>query len=59
MGQSAAPALAAAGVLTERLSEPEAAYETVLSAGSMAFEGQVPLALLLAQRLIGAKSFLR
>ena len=59
MGQSAAPALAAAGVLIERLSEPEAAYETVRSAGSMAFEAQVPLALLLAQRLIGAKSFLR
>jgi hypothetical protein len=59
MGQGAEPALAAAGVLIERLSEPDAAYDTVLSAGSMAFEAQVPLALLLAQRLIGAKSFLR
>ena len=59
MGQSAPGALAVAGVLIERLSDPEAAYDAVRSAGTMAFEAQVPLALLIAQRLIGAKSFLR
>jgi sulfopyruvate decarboxylase alpha subunit len=59
MGQSAPAALAVAGVLTERLSEPAAAYDTVRHAGNMAFEAQVPLAVLLSQRLIGAKSFLR
>jgi sulfopyruvate decarboxylase alpha subunit len=57
MGQSARAALEVAGVLTERLTEPAAAYDTVRAAGSMAFEAQLPLALLLAQRLIGAKSF--
>ena len=57
MGQSARAALEVAGVLVERLSEPAAAYDTVRAAGSMAFEAQVPLALLLAQRLIGAKTF--
>ncbi len=57
MGQGAPAALAVAGVLIERLSEPEAAYDTVRPAGTMAFEAQVPLALLLAQRLIGAKTF--
>jgi sulfopyruvate decarboxylase alpha subunit len=57
MGQSAQAALQVAGVLTERLSEPAAAYDTVRSSGTMAFEAQVPLALLLAQRLIGAKTF--
>jgi sulfopyruvate decarboxylase alpha subunit len=59
MGQTARAALELAGVLIERLSDPEAAYDTVRSAGSMAFEAQMPLAVLLAQRLIGAKSFLR
>ena len=44
-------------MLLERLSEPDAAYDTVRHAGNMAFEAQVPLALLLAQRLIGAKTF--
>jgi sulfopyruvate decarboxylase alpha subunit len=57
MGQSAQAALEVAGVLIQRLSEAEAAYDTVRAAGSMAFEAQLPLALLLAQRLIGAKTF--
>jgi sulfopyruvate decarboxylase alpha subunit len=59
MGQKARAALEVAGVLIERLTDQEAAFDTVRSAGTMAFEAQVPLALLLAQRLIGAKSFLR
>ena len=35
------------------------AGETVEAAGRIAFEGQVPAAVLIGQRLIGAKSFLR
>jgi sulfopyruvate decarboxylase alpha subunit len=57
MGQSTAEALEAAGVIVQRLEAPEGAGETVRAAGNMAFEGQVPVAVLIAQRLIGAKSF--
>jgi sulfopyruvate decarboxylase alpha subunit len=57
MGQSTAEVLKAAGVIVQRLEAPESAGETVRAAGNMAFEGQVPVAVLIAQRLIGAKSF--
>jgi sulfopyruvate decarboxylase alpha subunit len=57
MGQSTAEVLKAAGVIVERLEAPEGAGDTVRAAGNMAFEGQVPVAVLIAQRLIGAKSF--
>jgi sulfopyruvate decarboxylase alpha subunit len=57
MGQSTAEVLKAAGVIVQRLKAPETAGETVRAAGNMAFEGQVPVAVLIAQRLIGAKSF--
>jgi sulfopyruvate decarboxylase alpha subunit len=57
MGQSTAEALEAAGVIVQRLEAPEGAGETVRAAGDMAFEGQVAVAVLIAQRLIGAKSF--
>jgi sulfopyruvate decarboxylase alpha subunit len=57
MGQSTAEALEAAGVIVQRLEAPEGAGETVRAAGNMAFQGQVPVAVLIAQRLIGAKSF--
>jgi sulfopyruvate decarboxylase TPP-binding subunit len=59
MGQSTPEVLKAAGVIVERLETPESAGETVRAAGAMAFEGQVPVAVLIAQRLIGAKSFAR
>ena len=59
MGQSTAAVLQAAGVIIERLETPESAGEVVRAAGDMAFEGQVPVAVLIAQRLIGAKSFAR
>ena len=48
-----------AGVIVQRLDAPESAGDTVRAAGNMAFEGQVPVAVLIAQRLIGAKSFAR
>ena len=59
MGQSTPEVLKAAGVIVERLEMPESAGDTVRAAGAMAFEGQVPVAVLIAQRLIGAKSFAR
>jgi sulfopyruvate decarboxylase alpha subunit len=59
MGQSAAQVLQLAGAVVQRLDEDEMAGETVAAAGRIAFEGQVPVAVLIGQRLIGAKSFLR
>jgi sulfopyruvate decarboxylase alpha subunit len=59
MGQSAANVLKLAGVIVERLDMPEIAGDTVRAAGAMAFAGQVPVAVLIGQRLIGVKSFER
>jgi sulfopyruvate decarboxylase alpha subunit len=59
MGQSTPAVLKAAGVIVQRLEAAEDAAETVRAAGEMAFEGQVPVAVLIGQRLIGAKSFER
>jgi hypothetical protein len=44
-------------VIVQRLDAPESAGDTVHAAGAMAFEGQVAVAVLIGQRLIGAKSF--
>jgi sulfopyruvate decarboxylase alpha subunit len=57
IGQSTPEVLRAAGVIVQRLDAPDGAAETVVAAGAMAFEGQVPVAVLIGQRLIGAKSF--
>jgi len=57
MGQSAARVLRASDVIVQRLDDAGAAAGTVQAAGRMAFEGQAPVALLIGQRLIGAKSF--
>jgi len=57
MGQAANDVLKLAGVIVQRLDQAELAAETVQAAGRIAFEGQVPTAVLIAQRLIGAKSF--
>jgi sulfopyruvate decarboxylase alpha subunit len=59
MGQSTPAVLKAAGVIVQRLDAPGSAADTVRAAGAMAFEGQVPVAVLIGQRLIGAKSFER
>jgi sulfopyruvate decarboxylase alpha subunit len=59
MGQGTPAVLKAAGVIVQRLDAPEDAAEAVRAAGAMAFEGQVPVAVLIGQRLIGAKSFAR
>jgi sulfopyruvate decarboxylase alpha subunit len=57
MGQSARDVLETAGVIVQRLEERADAESQVAAAGRMAFEGQVPVAVLIAQRVIGAKSF--
>ena len=57
MGQSAAAALRLARVDVHRLEMAEEAAATVAAAGRMAFAGQLPVAVLIGQRLIGSKSF--
>jgi sulfopyruvate decarboxylase alpha subunit len=57
MGQAAADVLKLAGAIVQRLDDAEAASETVQAAGRIAFEGQLPVAVLIGQKLIGAKSF--
>jgi sulfopyruvate decarboxylase alpha subunit len=57
MGQATADVLRAVGVLVERLDDPADAELVVSMMGRLAFEGQRPVALLIGQRLIGAKSF--
>jgi len=59
MGQSVARVLRLAGAVVQRLDQAEMAGETVQAAGRIAFGGQIPVAVLIGQRLIGAKSFLR
>jgi sulfopyruvate decarboxylase alpha subunit len=59
MGQSTPAVLNAAGVIVQRVDSSDVAADTVRAAGAMAFEGQVPVAVLIGQRLIGAKSFER
>ncbi|MGH6897512.1 MAG: phosphonopyruvate decarboxylase, partial [Geminicoccaceae bacterium] len=59
MGQGTPAVLQAAAVIVQRLDAFESAADTVRAAGNMAFEGQVPVAVLIGQRLIGAKSFER
>jgi sulfopyruvate decarboxylase alpha subunit len=57
MGQATAGALRLAGVRTLRLERGEDASDTVTAAAKLAFEGYAAVAVLIAQRLIGAKSF--
>ena len=57
MGQATRPALELAGCLTFPLEEASQAGETVAAAARMAFEGPAATAVLIDQRLIGAKTF--
>jgi sulfopyruvate decarboxylase alpha subunit len=57
MGQRTARTLELAGTIVHRLDDPGRAEDTVCSAGVMAFEGQMPVAVLIAQAVIGAKGF--
>jgi len=57
MGQATPDALRLGGVRVLRLERAEDALETVAAAAKLAFEGYAAVAVLIAQRLIGAKSF--
>ena len=57
MGAATPAVLAAAGVHVRRVDRAEDAAETVAAAASLAFDSAVPVAVLLSQRLIGAKVF--
>jgi sulfopyruvate decarboxylase alpha subunit len=57
MGQTADRVLTLAGVITFPVSEPTQVAETVAAAARMAFEGPAATAVLISQRIVGAKTF--
>jgi sulfopyruvate decarboxylase alpha subunit len=57
MGQAVQPVLEAMGVICLRVERPEDAVPTVGAALTMVFQGGNAVAVLLTQRLIGAKPF--
>jgi len=57
MGQAVKPALELAGVVCFRAEAPGEVEPTVAAAARMAFEGPAATAVLLAQKLVGAKTF--
>lgn len=59
MGRATPAVLELSGVLCFRADQPEEVEPTVAAAARMAFEGPQAVAVLLSQRLIGAKSFVK
>ena len=57
MGQATEPALAAIGVRCLRADTPEDLVATVASAAALAFEADQQVAVILSQRLLGAKQW--
>jgi sulfopyruvate decarboxylase alpha subunit len=57
MGTATPAVLTAAGVHVRRADRPEDVAEMVAASAVLAFDSQVPVAVLLSQRLIGAKVF--
>ncbi len=57
MGQAVQPAFEAMGVTCFRVERAEAVGETFAAAADMAFNCRLPVAVLVAQRVIGAKEF--
>lgn len=57
MGQATARVLEAMGVLVFEADDPSRIVETARAAARMAFEGNTAAAVLIGQRVIGAKSF--
>lgn len=57
MGQAVRPVLEAMGVICLAVERPEDAAATVEAAATMAFKGGSAVAVLLTQKLIGAKAF--
>src|SRR5580692_4901472 len=57
MGQAVEPILEAMGVIVERVEQPEDVISTVEAALTMTFQGGNAVAVLLTQKLLGAKVF--
>lgn len=57
MGQAVPEILALSGVRTFRIDVPHETADTVNAAAKLAFEGHAAVAVLISQRLVGAKSF--
>jgi sulfopyruvate decarboxylase TPP-binding subunit len=57
MGLATEPALHAIGVRTIRVSTPADLLETVASAATLAYEADQQVAVLISQRMIGAKKW--
>ena len=57
MGQGAAAHLAQCGAIVSRVDDPADAFETIAAAAATAFESGAAAAVLIGQRVIGAKSF--
>ncbi|MCC7274579.1 MAG: phosphonopyruvate decarboxylase [Alphaproteobacteria bacterium] len=57
MGQATAPVLEAMGLIVLRAERPEEVIPTVTAAATMVFQGGQSVAVLLTQKLIGAKAF--
>jgi sulfopyruvate decarboxylase TPP-binding subunit len=57
MGQAAEPVLSAMGVICLRIERPEEVIPTVGAALTMVFQGGNAVAVLLTQKLLGAKAF--
>jgi len=57
MSQATVPALAAMGVAMKTAERPSEVAETVDAAAKLAFSTYRPVAVLIAQRVVGAKEF--
>src|SRR4051812_46481777 len=57
MGQGTRPALEAMGVICTRVDEPDLVAQTVWGAANLAFNTWRPAAVLIGQRVLGAKNF--
>ena len=59
MGAATQPVLTTAGVHVRRADQPDDVAEMVAASAALAFDSQIPVAVLLSQRLIGAKVFVK
>ncbi len=59
MGSATQPVLTAAGVHVRRAERPDEVAEMVAASATLAFDTQIPVAVLLSQRLIGAKVWVK
>ncbi|MGE0418645.1 MAG: phosphonopyruvate decarboxylase [Acetobacteraceae bacterium] len=59
MGAATQPVLTAAGVHVRRADRPDEVAEMVAASAALAFDSQIPVAVLFSQRLIGAKVFVK